>query len=71
MATAFVEQKMWHNRNMDDEPMMQDAEARLAALDTALVRGVADANARRVKPASEVFDRLEAKYKSQAKDEAR
>lgn len=36
----------------------------LAALDAAIARGVADATAGRVKPAEQVFDRLEAKYKS-------
>jgi antitoxin ParD1/3/4 len=41
-------------------------EARLAALDAAIARGLSDAAAGRVKPASEVFDRLEAKYRAQA-----
>ena len=39
---------------------------RLAALATALARSVRDADAGRVKPADEVFDRLEAKYKALA-----
>jgi antitoxin ParD1/3/4 len=43
--------------------LLQEREAQLAALDAAIARGVADADAGRVKPASEVFDRLETKYR--------
>jgi antitoxin ParD1/3/4 len=39
---------------------------RLAAIDKALTRGIADADAKRVKPAEDVFDRLEAKYEALA-----
>jgi antitoxin ParD1/3/4 len=46
--------------------LVQEREARLAAVDAAIARGLADADAGRVKPASEVFDRLEAKYRAQA-----
>jgi antitoxin ParD1/3/4 len=46
--------------------MIQERETRLAALDAAIARGIADAEAGRVKPASEVFDRLEAKYRVSA-----
>jgi antitoxin ParD1/3/4 len=46
--------------------LIQEREARLAALDAAIARGVADADARRVKPAHAVFDRLEAKYQAMA-----
>jgi antitoxin ParD1/3/4 len=49
--------------------LVQEREARLAALDAAIARGLADADAGRVKPASEVFDRLEAKYRAQAESE--
>jgi len=44
--------------------LVQEREAKLAALDAAIARGVADARAGRVKPLDEVFDRLEAKYKT-------
>ena len=47
--------------------LVQEREARLAALDAGIARGLADSAAGRVKPASEVFDRLEAKYKAMAK----
>jgi len=38
----------------------------LAALDASIARGLADADAGRTKPASDVFDRLEAKYAAMA-----
>ena len=48
--------------------LIQDREARLAALDAAIVRGLDDVEAGRSKPASEVFDRLEAKYRAMIDD---
>jgi antitoxin ParD1/3/4 len=49
--------------------LVQEREARLATLDAALARGIADADADagRAKPAASVFDRLEAKYQVKAK----
>jgi antitoxin ParD1/3/4 len=47
--------------------LIQEREARLAALDAALAAGIADADAGRVQPASKVFDRLAAKYHALAK----
>lgn len=41
--------------------LIQEREARLAALDASIARGLADADAGRVKSSSEVFARLEAK----------
>ncbi len=46
--------------------LIQEREAQLADLDAAIARGIADADAGRVKPAAEVFDRLEAKYRALA-----
>jgi antitoxin ParD1/3/4 len=46
--------------------LVEEREARLAALDAALARGIADADAGRVRPAEEVFARLEAKFRAQA-----
>jgi antitoxin ParD1/3/4 len=43
--------------------VLQEREARFAALDAAIARGIADVDAGRVKPLSQVFDRLEAKYR--------
>jgi antitoxin ParD1/3/4 len=42
----------------------QEIEMRLAALDAAIERGLADAEAGHVKPLAAVFDRLEARYRS-------
>jgi antitoxin ParD1/3/4 len=47
--------------------LIQERETRLSALDAALERGLADAKAGRLKPAEQVFDRLEAKYRALAK----
>ncbi len=47
--------------------LIQERETRLASLDAAIARGVADAESGRMKPAQEVFDRLEAKYRTLAK----
>lgn len=41
--------------------LIQEREARLAALDASITRGLADVDAGRVRPSSVVFDRLEAK----------
>jgi antitoxin ParD1/3/4 len=47
--------------------LLEEREKRLAALDAAIARGRADIKAGRTKPAEEVFDRLEAKYRAMAK----
>jgi len=44
--------------------LVQEREARLAALDGSIARGLADADAGRTQPAEGVFDRLEAKYRA-------
>jgi antitoxin ParD1/3/4 len=41
--------------------LIQEREAKLAVLDASIARGLADVDAGRVKPSSEVFDRLEAR----------
>lgn len=46
--------------------LIQDREARLAALDAALARGIADADAGRVRPVDAVFEQLESKYRAMA-----
>jgi antitoxin ParD1/3/4 len=51
--------------------LIQERETRLAALDVAIARGIADAEAGRVKPARQVFDRLEEKYRILAKAKGR
>ena len=44
--------------------LIQERETKLAALDAMIARGIADADAGRLTPMDEVFDRLEAKYKN-------
>jgi antitoxin ParD1/3/4 len=53
----------------DDKSLEEFAtrETRLAVLDAAIARGVADSDAGRLTPAFEVFGRLEAKYHALAK----
>ena len=46
--------------------LIQDREARLTALDASISRGLTDAAAGRTAAADPVFDRLEAKYATQA-----
>jgi len=47
--------------------LVQEREARLAALDASIARGVADSDAGRFKLASAVFDGLESRLKAKAK----
>jgi antitoxin ParD1/3/4 len=47
--------------------LVQDRETKLAALDASIMRGMADAEAGRTRPAGEVFDHLDAKYRAMAK----
>lgn len=49
--------------------LVQEREARLVALDTSIARGLADADGGRTKPAEDVFDRLENKYRAMARPE--
>ena len=46
--------------------LVQDREAKFAALDAAIERAMADEAAGRLTPAEEVFDRLERKYRAMA-----
>ncbi|MGO4565940.1 type II toxin-antitoxin system ParD family antitoxin [Rhizobium sp. 2YAF20] len=48
--------------------LLEEREKRLAVLDAAIERGLADADAGRVKPISEVAKRLTAKYERMAQD---
>lgn len=43
--------------------LIQERETRLAALDASIARGLGDADAGRIRPAQDVFDRLESKYR--------
>jgi antitoxin ParD1/3/4 len=44
--------------------LLQEREARLAALDAAIARGIADADSGRIKPLGQVFQRLERRYRA-------
>ncbi|AYN22687.1 type II toxin-antitoxin system ParD family antitoxin [Alcaligenes aquatilis] len=46
--------------------LIQDREARLAALDALIALGLADADAGHTQPADEVFERLQTKYGAMA-----
>ena len=46
--------------------LLHERETRLAVLDAALARGIADADARRVSPAAQVFAKLRARYQAMA-----
>ncbi|QWG13282.1 type II toxin-antitoxin system ParD family antitoxin [Bradyrhizobium sediminis] len=63
-VTRLVASGRYHSKSevlREGVRLIQEREARLAALDASIARGLADADAGRVKPSSEVFDRLEAK----------
>ena len=51
--------------------LVQEREAHLAAVDDAMIRGIADADAGRAKPVAKVFDRLQAKYQAMADAKSR
>jgi antitoxin ParD1/3/4 len=51
--------------------LIQERETRLAAVDLAIARGLADVKAGRVKPLDEVFHRLEAKYRAKVQAKAK
>ena len=63
-VTKLVESGRYHSKSevlREGVRLVQEREARLAALDASIGRGLADIDAGRVRPSSEVFDRLEAK----------
>lgn len=66
-VTNLVKSGRYHSKSevlREGVRLIQKREARLAALDAAIARGLADADAGRMKPTAEVFDRLEAKYRA-------
>ena len=69
-VTGLVKSGRYNSRSeviREGVRLVQEREAKLAALETAIARGIADGDAGRVKPADEVFDRLQAKYEGMAK----
>ncbi|GMP05217.1 MULTISPECIES: type II toxin-antitoxin system ParD family antitoxin [Bradyrhizobium] len=68
-VTKLVASGRYHSKSevlREGVRLIQEREARLAVLDAAVARGLDDAEAGRVKPSSEVFDRLEAKLAGKA-----
>ncbi|WP_380871772.1 addiction module antitoxin [Sphingomonas sp. DBB INV C78] len=66
-ATRLVESRRDNSKSevlREGEGLVQDREARLAALDVSIARALADADAARTTRAETVFDRLEAKYRA-------
>lgn len=63
-VTKLVATGRYHSKSevlREGVRLVQEREARLAALDASIARGLADVDAGRVKPGSGVFERLEAK----------
>jgi len=72
---AFVQDQLASGRYNNASEVLRDAlrlledrNRRMAALDMAIERGHAEVVADRGKPATEVFDRLEAKYSRMIQD---
>ena len=66
-VTSLVEAGRYNSKSevlREGIRLIQEREARLAVLDQAIARGLADAEAGRVRPAADVFARLEAQYKA-------
>ena len=51
--------------------LVEEREKRLALLDAAIARGLADAEAGRVRPADEVFDELRGRYLKMAESHSK
>ena len=68
-VTKLVATGRYHSKSevlREGVRLIQERETRLAALDASIARGVADADAGRVKTSSQVFDGLESKLKARA-----
>lgn len=66
-VTSLVETGRYNSKSevlREGIRLIQEREARLTVLDQSIARGLADAEAGRVRSASEVFLRLEAKYQA-------
>ncbi|PJG50257.1 type II toxin-antitoxin system ParD family antitoxin [Bradyrhizobium forestalis] len=68
-VTKLVASGRYHSKSevlREGVRLIQEREARLAALDAAIARGLDDADMGRTKPISDVFDRLEARLADKA-----
>jgi antitoxin ParD1/3/4 len=69
-VTKLVASGRYHSKSevlREGVRLIQEREARLAALDASIARGVADADADRVKSTSDAFDNLESKLRAKAR----
>ena len=69
-VTKLVATGRYHSKSevlREGVRLIQERETRLAALDASIARGMADADAGRVKSTSEVFDKLELRLQAKAK----
>jgi antitoxin ParD1/3/4 len=69
-VTKLVATGRYHSKSevlREGVRLIQEREARLAALDASIARGVADADADRVKSTSVAFDNLESQLKAKAR----
>jgi antitoxin ParD1/3/4 len=69
-VTKLVASGRYHSKSevlREGVRLIQEREARLAALDASIARGAADADANRVKSTSEVFGNLESKLRAKTK----
>lgn len=65
-VTELVESGRYNSKSevlREGVRLVQEREIKVGLLDRAIARGVADAEAGRVTPAAEIFDRLEAKLR--------
>ena len=65
VVASLVKSGRYHSKSevlREGVRLIHERETRLAALDAAIARGATDADAGRVKPAQDVFSRLQAKY---------
>ncbi len=66
-VTSLVEAGRYNSKSevlREGIRLIQEREARLTVLDQSIARGLADAEAGRVRPAADVFARIEAKYQA-------
>jgi antitoxin ParD1/3/4 len=73
-VTGLVKSGRYHSKSevlREGIRLVQEREARLAVLDASIARGLADADAGQIKPVTQVFDRLEAKYQAMAEAKGR
>lgn len=71
VVTQLVESGRFDSKNevlREGVRLVEEREKRLAALDAALAKGLADVEAGRVLPAHEVFDELKERYRRMAQE---